>query len=413
MAKLSVRHLVIKPGAEGDRYYWQPPQKLRGAGWKLTRLKHPDGAPITDQVGAITAAEAKNAEVDAWRLGSPINEPRPSGVKPPPPTMETGTVDYGIRKYKASRFYLDKADKTKSGYDNNLKVISNWAGKSPIAAIDTPRINKFYEELRPRTPSKAYAMVVMMRVLFRAWIPLDLARSNPARDVPVSMPPPRGLIWPREAVLHLVKTADGMGRWSIGTAMIIQHWIGQREGDLLSLERSRYRDGAFFVFQSKRGARVRVNQSPLVGQRIEEELARQDARKIVSTKATTLIISEETGRPYTQSNFQHRFADVRAEAAETKPAFETDYILDIDGEEIDEIRTEQLLFSWMRHTAVTELATSGCDAPAIASITGQSIQTCQNIIDRYLFPTGATAAVAVQKRLEWEQKSNQSLTKSP
>lgn len=414
MVQLKVRHLVVQPGASGDLYYWQAPKALRSVGFKSTRLCHEDGTPITDPVNAIAAAEALNAQLDSWRNGTQAGEietvTASQAAAPPPQVVpDNGTVDYMIKQYKASRFFTERSKKTREGYTANLKVISEWSGTSPIAEIDAPRINKFYELLRPKTPSKANAMVVMLRILFRFGIVAGLAKSNPARDVPISPVKPTGFIWPRPAVGHLVKTADTMGRWSIGTAIIIQHWIGQREGDLLSLERSRYRDGAFFVNQSKRGARVRVPHSPLVAARVEAELARQASRKVVSTKATTLIISEETGRPYTQSNFQHRYADVREAAAKTQPSFKTDYELDIDGQLIDTIETDSLLFSWLRHTAVTELAIAGNDAPRIAGVTGQSIQTCQNIIDRYMVPSGEMAAAAIQNRLDWERKMNESL----
>ena len=430
MVQLKVRYLVVHAGAKGDLYYWQPSQSLRKLGWKVTRLRHPDGTPITNPSDAIGAAQARNAALDLWRTSNAADGSEPADSEsvhnksiqiktvapaliaipaPPPPVPESGTVDYVIRQYRASRFFTDLTQKTRGGYATNLRVISKWAGKSPIAAIDAPRINTFYEALLIRTPAKANAMVRMLRVLFRFGIVAGLARTNPARDVPLSTIKPSGLIWPRPAVGHLVKTADAMQRWSIGTAIIIQHWIGQRSGDLLSLERSRYRDGAFIVSQSKRGARVRVPHSPLVASRVEAELARQAARTVISTEATTLIISEETGRPYTQSNFQHRFADVRAEAAESEPTFKTDYTLDIDGEEINSIETASLLFSWLRHTAVTELAIAGNDAPQIAGVTGHSIQTCQNIIDRYMLPTGEMATAAINNRLEWERKMNESL----
>src|SRR3546814_619213 len=42
-----------------------------------------------------------------------------------------------------------------------------------------------------------------------------------------------------------------MGRWSVGTAVILNEWIGQREGDVLGMLRSAYQDGALRFEQSK------------------------------------------------------------------------------------------------------------------------------------------------------------------
>src|SRR3546814_10362479 len=88
-----------------------------------------------------------------------------------------------------------------------------------------------------------------------------------------------------------------MGRWSVGTAVILNEWIGQREGDVLGMLRSAYQDGALRFEQSKTKVDIDlpVDLVPHLFQRMCEEAARWAARKVTPT---TLIASEATGQPY-------------------------------------------------------------------------------------------------------------------
>src|SRR3546814_3846731 len=89
-------------------------------------------------------------------LGSPA--PAPERAKP-------GTVDALIEKYKASRFYTEKRPKTKRGYDQNLTIISKWAGDLPVRSITPERVQKLYDAHRERTPAKANAIIRVVRLL--------------------------------------------------------------------------------------------------------------------------------------------------------------------------------------------------------------------------------------------------------
>src|SRR3546814_15964425 len=62
---------------------------------------------------------------------------------------------------------------------------------------------------------------------------------------------PKPRIWTPREIEIFASHADEMGRWSVGTAVIHNEWIGQREGDVLGLLRSAYKDGALRFEQSK------------------------------------------------------------------------------------------------------------------------------------------------------------------
>src|SRR3546814_2625992 len=167
-------------------------------------------------------------------LGSPA--PAPERAKP-------GTVDALIEKYKASRFYTEKRPKTKRGYDQNLTIISKCAGDLPVRSITPERVQKLYDAHRERTPAKANAIIRVVRLLFQCGIRFNMVDKNPASEPGLVGTPPTGKLWPVAAIEAFVRAADRMGWPSVGDAVMLNEWLGQREGDLLALPRSVYRNG--------------------------------------------------------------------------------------------------------------------------------------------------------------------------
>lgn len=376
MAAVKIRHFVEKPGSKGPRYFWQPSAALRALGWRPERL--PEALPA-----AIARAEELNRQLDAWRAGGDTAQLAAT----PPRGPQPGTVADLIRRYKASRFYTDKAEKTRYEYGQNLKTIEAWGGDVPVAAITPPRVQKLYDQLRTATPAKANAVVTMLRILLKHGIREGMISTNAATDPGIESRPPSGKLWSRDAVAFFVEVADRMGWHSVGTAVLINHWLGQREGDILTMPRAAYHKGRFWIRQSKTGAQVAVPHSPWVAERVEAMLA---ARKVAGTQ--NLLICESTGQPWKARHFGEIFAAVRAKVAEEWPAFEA-----MDGSWTN---THALWFMHLRHTAVTELAIAGCTILEIASITGHTIKSVQQILERYFVRSSDVADAAMKKRLE-------------
>lgn len=388
MAKVKIPYLVALPGAGGKtRYYWQPSTGLRQLGWRPERL--PD-----DQMAAIARARVLNDQLSIWRTGTDA-APASAQAEAAPRGPQPGTVGDLIRQYKGSRFFTEKSAKTKRGYLQNLKVIEDWAGDAPVAAIGPQRIQKLYEGMRQATPAKANAIVTMLRILLQHAVRLELVKSNAAAKPGMIGLAPSGRLWPADAVELFVEVADRMGWPSIGTAVIVNHWLGQRQGDILALKRQAYRAGVFHLTQRKTGARVSVPHSDSVHGRVDAELRRQHARKV---EGTHLLLCETTGQAWKEDHFRHVFAAVRAATAAEWPVFEIS-----DG---SHVVTAELQFMHLRHTAVTALAVAGCTALEIAGITGHTIKSVDQILDRYLVRTSDLAVAATQKRLAWEQARN-------
>jgi len=268
-------------------------------------------------------------------------------------------------------------------------VLEDWAGEAPVVAITPARVEKLYERFRAKTPSKANAIITMLRILLGHAIHLGLVTTNAAAKPGLIGVAPSGRIWPLDAVDLFVEIADRLGHGSVGTSVLINHWLGQRQGDILTMAPTAYRNGWFHVRQRKTDARVGIPHSPKVAARVELELRRQAARiEDADGKVAhlTLLICEQTGQPWQEDNFRHIFAAVRRSMAEEWPAF-----FQADDNQVETIGLQYL---HLRHTAVTELAAAGATPPQIASITGHTVKTVDQILSRYLVRTEALARSA-------------------
>jgi hypothetical protein len=92
---------------------------------------------------AIAAAKRLNDRVAAWRRGE---DPDP-GL---PPKIR-GTIPHLIDLYQASEDYLDKAPKTRTGYDRCLEILRDWSARThhpQVATITRPGLRALHKVLR-------------------------------------------------------------------------------------------------------------------------------------------------------------------------------------------------------------------------------------------------------------------------
>lgn len=369
MARIKVRYFVEKPGANGrPRFFWQPSKDLRRHGFQPRRL-------ADDRALAIEEAERRNEEVDRWRAD------RETVAEPAAPDSLAAL----IADYRTGRRWHELEPKTRRSYEWCFGILTEWAGDAPVAAIDARRIERFHEALAVRTPAKANAAVRVLRLLLEHARRSGTIAVNPAIRPRLADTARKGRLWSREAIAAFVAAADAAGHHSIGTAVLLNEWLGQREGDLLALPRNAWKGGELVIEQSKTGATVALplGMVPHLVARLEAELARQAARKVT---ATTLLVCETTGRPWREDHFRHVFAKIRAIAAKACP--------ELVG----------LWFQHFRHTAVTRLAEAECELPMIAAITGHSLATVAQIVDRYLIRTRRLARAAFARRIDAERK---------
>ena len=153
-------------------------------------------------------------------------------------------------------------------------------------------------------------MMTMMRILLNFGVsPLGWIDKNPAEKPRMKGTGKHGKLWSPAAVEAFVAMADAMNRHSMGTAVLLNIWIGQRPTDIPRLARENIAGGQLRFTQSKTGAEISldVNLVPHLVKRLAEERSRQISR---GQLATTLLISEATGKPYNDDHFGRVFAQV-------------------------------------------------------------------------------------------------------
>ncbi|MFW5642028.1 MAG: tyrosine-type recombinase/integrase, partial [Roseicyclus sp.] len=345
--KPRIRYLTTRPGPHRrPRYFWQPSTALRGAGWRLVRL--PD-----DLAAAIAAAEQLNQQVDAWRQGAA----GPRNVKPAKrqaKALAAGSVAALRRDYEGSRFWAHLAPATQSSYRRHLDAIEAWAGDAPAGAITPPLVEKFYQQQRgARGDAAAAAAVRVLRVLLQAGVRLGYVAHNAAARPGLEVTKQRtSRLWSDADVAAMVAAADRLGWRSLGTAVLLNDWLGQRLQDVLALPRWDVADGWLAFRQGKRGRDVALPLGlvPHLVARLHQESERPGA----VAHASHLLVNDRTGQPWKVDAFKHAFMDVRAAAAEDRP--------EVAG----------LWFMELRHTAVTRLHEAGLDALTIAGLTGHA-----------------------------------------
>lgn len=385
---MRIRFMIEREG----RLYWQPSTALRAEGWRIERL--PD-----DWAAAVARAQALNRQVDAWRAGrAPPAEAAEAvkAVRPRPKLAPPGSVGALIADYKTSRWYQDLRPKTRREYGWALDAIADWAGDLPARAITPAAVQAFHDALARRvvtregrravkeTPHRAAAAVRVLRLLLQVGIRLGYLEANPAARPGLTAAPRRRepQLWTGTELAHMVATADRLGWISIGTAIVINAWVGQRVSDLLAAPPVP-EDGPWLIRQSKTGRVVAlpVRQVPAIVARLEAVAARPGAVQ----SPTHLLLHDRTGRPWTIFAFDDAFAAVRAAAAETMPS------------------CARLQFRELRHYAATRLHEAGVDDLGVAAITGHSAQTVRQVLERhYLVRTTRAAEVALARRVAVE-----------
>jgi integrase len=414
MAKLEINlpdYVVPKPqkgarknaGAPYDLYYWQPWKELRAVGFKSVPL----GRDLTK---AIAVARQLNDRVAAWRRGE---DPDP-GL---PPKIR-GTIPHLIDLYQASEDYLDKAPKTRAGYDRCLEILRRWSEGTrhpQVATITRRGLRELHKALRwpqgepcghadgcpvgrqcragRNTPCpveqlpNANAVLRVASILLGVAIDEGLIPSNLAKGLKLPGTEGRDQVWPDEAIVTFCSSAAAMNRRSVALAVRMASDLGQREGDILAMHRGQRRGMAMLIRPEKTRRRVRkAIQVPIL-----PELARllDESPK----GATVYVISEETGQPYKADNFRHVFAEIRAASG------------------IDEIARQRgieggLRFMDLRRTAVVHLARAGCSVPEIAAITGHSVSRTVSILEVYMPRDSEMAAAAIAKLDAWRRQKS-------
>jgi len=360
------RYVVLKPRRDGThRVLFQVPERLRPSDWSPAIPLPRQGKRRGDLTDAREVAEIQR---DAAALYKELQERR-SGK----PTQETGrTLKALVRAWQSDWGHLSA--KTQSNYTTSINAILAWseANHHPDpTSITTDRVKAFlalYND-KPQTKRSTYDALrqIMQRAIEKKW-----RQDNPCEGIKIYVPKSMAGVWEQSDIDAFVTVARDMGRPSIALMILLEWEIGQRLGDVRSFRPgAEYlpAEGMFRFRQQKTNAYVTLP--------VSDNL--RDLLNASGDGALFLFRDEVTGKAYTSDRLSHVFSEVRDQAER-------------DG------ARKGLLMRWLRHSCVVQLARAGCEIPEIAAITGHSLRSATNILEKYLPRDSQVARNAQIKR---------------
>lgn len=197
----------------------------------------------------------------------------------------------------------------------------------------------------------------------------------------------------------LVAAADAMGRPSIGDAIYLGLFTGQRQTDRLALKDEGLLNGRRHFRQSKTGALVAIKEAPQLARRLTAAKLRVAGLKGKFDRretADTIVVDETTGQPYNEHTYRHLFAEVRALAirgSEVPPVPACPTLAFINDRGLPDAKHDQDL----RDTCVMLFDPAGNDLLSICDVTGHSYQSAQLIMKHYRARNAARADAAIDR----------------
>lgn len=401
MAKISLPYVAWRDG----RPRFSPGPRERAQGFASRDLKHGDGRWFTFEEAQAFAIENAKAIAESRtsrgaRSPATANEKVPARAAPKSRTIEDLLIDW-----HASDAVQSLEPRTIEGYRRQIDAIvfkpgSNKQQREPFATTSLPAIGKpevvaFIEyQKRARGHHMALASRAVLSAAF-TWGESSTRwrlTSNPASRLRFKRPAGRIVIYTIAEIRALLAAADALGRPSIGDAIMLGLFTGQRQGDRLALADAGLQDGRRIFRQNKTQAVVAIPETPELKLRLEAARARVAAIKLkFATRPEAIVVDETTGREWNEHTYRHVFAEVRAMAVRGSNEFALAPCPSLEGKRDQDLRD----------TAVTWLARAGCTPPMIGAITGHSQASIHGIMKHYLAITPELADAAIGKLVAW------------
>lgn len=373
------RYVTLRPRKDGTyRVLMEVPARLRPSGWSAAIPLPVEGARTGNLRDADEVARIKT---DAARLYTRLVQSRAGSTTPEAHRKDLPRL---VREWQASQHFKAKKPRTQQGYAYHASLILDWSeltGHRPVSGLTREAIEAFLAVYDDRPTTRRHVKIVLKMLLDHA-VAMKWRDDNPAERITVAAPKSKVRIWERADVLQGAWACLEAGQRGLAAVIMTEWEIGQRLTDARLFRRgAEYQpgDGAFRFWQEKTDSYVTVPVS-------------QDLRDLLETvhdpDSFFLFTDTATGKPFAEQRMGHVWQAIR-DAAGMDP---------------------RLQVRALRHSCVVQLARSGCTVPEIASITGHSPFSVEQILAKYLPRDNEVAWNAQRKRgligAKIEQKSD-------
>ena len=294
----------------------------------------------------------------------------------------SGTLNGLIREYTLSEeFQTGLAPSTQIEYRRMLTKAECAFGDMPKGALEDWRVRKDFLDWREKVardsgPREADYRLSAISAMLTWAVERGRLSANHLKGFKRLYHSDRAeIIWLPEHIEAFMKVAP----IELQRALLLALHTGQREGDLLRLPWSAYDGKAIRLRQgkSRRGRKL--------GQIIEIPCTAALRRMLDGMERTSpLILSTRTGRSFKKRYFSQLWSRVMRKAG-----VETITLPDV-GDAV------KLHFHDLRGTTVTLLSEANCSPQQVATITGHSLKTVFQILERYLARTSGLAEQAIK-----------------
>lgn len=370
------KYVTLRPRKDGTyRVFFQVPAKLRPSGW-LSLIPLPlDGARNGD---LSDLDEVRRIQDGAAVLYRRLKQDR---VAPAAERRDMPTLN---RLWQSSSPFKQKKPRTQQGYAYHAGLIEDWSASVNhplVATMGRDKIEKYLTTFDDRPTTRRHVKIVLKMLLDHAeamgWID-----KNPAAKIKMSAPKTTVVIWEPADVEFYAFASAVAGQPGLA-ALILTEWeIGQRLTDVrlfrytkdwkAGTKAAEYdaKAGVFRFWQAKTQQYVTIP----VSNRLRAILATCETED-----SFYLFRDAATGKPFAEQRLAHVFEAIR------------DLAISLGA-------GRHLVIRALRHGCVVQLARAECTVPEIASITGHTIGSVEQILSTYLPRDNEVAWNAQAKR---------------
>lgn len=361
------KYVTLRRRKDGTfRVLMEVPVRLRPSGWSAAIPLPVKGA----RTGNLTDLdEVARIKADAGALYVRLTNARLGREEAP---QVTRNLPHLVREWESSQFFKGKKPRTQKGYSYHAGLVLDWSeatGHRPVAGLEREAIETFLTLYDTRPTTRRHVKIVLKMLLDHA-IALKWRPDNPAERIKVAAPKTKVRIWEREDVMAGAWACVMAGQAPLAALMLTEWEIGQRLTDTRMFRwggEYKPEERAFKFWQEKTDSWVTIPVSDALAGLLEA-IRRPDS--------LFLFVDRMSGKPFAEQRLGHVWQAIRTEAG-----FHA-----------------RLQVRALRHSCVVQLARAGCDVPEIASITGHSPFSANQILAKYLPRDNQIAWNAQRKR---------------